>query len=110
MTGYMEIEATELHRLLAENKILLIDVRADDEAARGIIQGALHIPLHMIPLKVDELGGEQPLVLYCHAGMRSAQAAAFLASKGREHIYNLQGGVLAWGKAGYPFVAKKQES
>jgi rhodanese-related sulfurtransferase len=107
MAGYMEIDAAELHRLLAEKKIMLVDVRTDDEAARGIIEGALHIPLHMIPLKVDELGGDLPLVVYCHAGMRSAQAAAFLASKGREHIYNLQGGVLAWGKAGYPFVPKK---
>lgn len=110
MTGYMEIDAAELHRLLAENRIVLVDVRNDDEAARGIIPGALHVPLHMIPLKVDDLSGEQPLVFYCHAGVRSAQAAAFMASKGREHIYNLQGGVIAWGKAGYPFAAKKQES
>jgi len=107
MAGYMEIDAAELHMLLAEKQIVLVDVRTDDEAARGIIEGALHIPLHMIPLKVDELSSDLPLVVYCHAGMRSAQAAAFLASKGREHVYNLQGGVLAWGKAGYPFVPKK---
>ncbi len=108
MTGYMDIDAAELHRLLAENKILLVDVRTDDEADRGIIQDALNIPLHMIPLKMDELSGDKPLVFYCHAGVRSAQAAAFMASKGREHIYNLQGGVLAWGKAGYSLHQRKK--
>ena len=106
MSSYSEIDAAELHRLLAEDRIVLVDVRSDDEVARGIIQGSHHIPLHMIPLRVEDLSGELPLVLYCHAGMRSAQAAAFLASKGREHVYNLQGGVLAWGKAGFPFVPK----
>ncbi|OIQ86844.1 putative adenylyltransferase/sulfurtransferase MoeZ [mine drainage metagenome] len=107
MTGYTEISAEELHGLLAENSITLIDVRNDDEAARGIIPGARHIPLHMIPLRANDLSGEQPLVFYCHAGVRSAQAASFMASRGREHIYNLQGGVMAWGKAEYPFAAKK---
>ncbi len=107
MTGYMEIEAVELHQLLAEKKVLLVDVRNDDEAARGMIPGATHIPLHLLPLKVEELNGEQPLVFYCHSGMRSAQAAAFMASKFRGHIYNLQGGILAWGKAGFPLNPKK---
>jgi len=110
MSGYKEIEAAELNRGLAEGNIMLIDVRSDDEVARGVIEGAQHIPLHMIPLKVEELIGDQPLVFYCHAGIRSAQAAAFLASKGRNNIYNLQGGVLAWGKAGYAFVPKTLET
>jgi rhodanese-related sulfurtransferase len=60
----------------------------------------------MIPVKFESLNGDQSLVFYCHSGMRSAQAAAFVASKGRNHVYNLRGGVLAWGKAGYPFGPK----
>ena len=106
MTGYLEIEAVELQKLMATHDILLVDVRSDDEAARGIIPGAQHIPLHLIPLKVEELGGDLPLVFYCHSGMRSAQAGAFVYSKGRSNIYNLHGGILAWGKAGYPITPK----
>lgn len=93
--------------MLAQGNVLLIDVRKDEEVARGIIPGAVHIPLHLIPLKADELrSGEQPLVFYCHAGMRSAQACAFMVNQGRDQLFNLQGGVLAWGKAGYPFEPK----
>lgn len=106
MTGYQEIEAAELHDLLARQKPLLVDVRNDDEVARGIIPGATHIPLAMIPAKTDALHGDQPLVLYCHSGIRSAQAAAFIAAQGRAQVFNLRGGVLAWGKAGYAFGPK----
>ena len=51
--------------------------------------------------------GDLPLVFYCHSGMRSAQASAYMTNKGRSNVYNLQGGILAWGKAGYPFEALK---
>ena len=106
MIGYQEIEAAELHDLLARQKLLLVDVRNDDEVARGIIPGATHIPLAMIPTKADSLDSDEALVLYCHSGIRSAQAAAFIAAKGRAQVFNLRGGVLAWGKAGYPFGPK----
>lgn len=106
MTGYKEIEATELFDMLATQKLLLVDVRNDDEVARGIIPGAEHIPLAMIPARSASLNGDQALVLYCHSGIRSAQAAAFIAGKGRDQVFNLRGGVLAWGKAGYAFGSK----
>lgn len=93
--------------MLADQKLLLVDVRNPDEVARGVIHGAIHVPLHLIPVKVDALKGDLPLVFYCHSGMRSAQASAFMTNKGRSNVYNLQGGILAWGKAGYPFEALK---
>jgi rhodanese-related sulfurtransferase len=106
MAGYKEIDASELHSMLAHSELLLVDVRNDDEVARGMIAGARHIPLHLLPLRIDELNGEVPVVFYCHAGMRSAQACAVMANKRRANLFNLQGGVMAWGKAGYPFVPK----
>ena len=106
MHGYTEIEASELFEMIANQKLLLVDVRNDDEVARGIIPGAAHVPLAMIPVKFESLNGEDPLVFYCHSGIRSAQASAFIANKGRQHVYNLRGGVLAWGKAGYAFGPK----
>ena len=106
MTGYKEIGASELHAMLEHGKPLLVDVRNDDEVARGIIGGAQHIPLSLLPIMIDELDGDAPIVFYCHSGIRSAQACAFMANKGRANLFNLQGGVLAWGKAGYPFSPK----
>lgn len=106
MIGYKEIEAGDLQSMLATSKVLLVDVRNDDEVARGIIPGAAHIPLALLPLQYESLSGDDALVFYCHSGMRSAQAAAFIVNKGRSNVYNLRGGVLAWGKAGLPFGQK----
>ena len=95
-----------LPRTAGSGPVLLVDVRNDDEVARGIIEGAVHIPLALLPLQDDALNKNDTIVFYCHSGVRSAHAAAFAASKGCKHVYNLAGGVLAWARAGQPFVTK----
>jgi rhodanese-related sulfurtransferase len=107
MASYKDIDCAALNALISEGNVVLVDVRTDEEAARGIIHGALHIPLHLLPLRAQELEGETPLVFYCHSGIRSAQAGSFLASQGRESTFNLRGGVLAWGAAGYTLEPKR---
>jgi len=106
MSGYKEIGSPELRSMLDQGGVLLVDVRNDEEVARGMIAGARHIPLHLLPIRFNELEGQSAVVFYCHSGMRSAQACAFMHNKGRDNLYNLQGGIMAWGKAGYPFVPK----
>lgn len=106
MTGYKEIEARDLQSMLASSNVKLVDVRNDDEVARGIIPGASHLPLALLPVKYESLNGDEALVFYCHSGLRSAQAAAFIANKGRNNVFNLRGGLLAWGKADLPFTQK----
>lgn len=106
MGKYKEIDSTTLHKLNSVEQVTLVDVRTEEETSRGIIQGALHIPLHLLPLRTDELDGDNPLVFYCHSGIRSAQACSYMADQGRENIFNLHGGVLGWGAAGYTLVPK----
>lgn len=108
MSVYNEIAANDLYKMMAVQPLLLVDVRNDDEVARGIISGAVHIPLAMLPVQYESLTKVENIVFYCHSGIRSAHAAAFATSKGCKNVYNLAGGVLAWGKAGYPFVAKDE--
>ncbi|NOS98221.1 MAG: rhodanese-like domain-containing protein [Methylotenera sp.] len=109
MSGYSDIEASELFSMMASApSLLLVDVRNDDEVARGIIAGAMHVPLAMLPVQYEQLTKVDNVVFYCHSGIRSAHAAAFAASKGCKNVYNLVGGVLAWGKAGLPFVQKNE--
>lgn len=108
MSVYNEIEANDLFNMMAIQPLLLVDVRNDDEVARGIIPGAIHIPLAMLPVQYESLTKAENIVFYCHSGIRSAHAAAFAASKGCKNPYNLTGGVLAWAKAGQIFVAKDE--
>ncbi len=107
MTKYQDIEASELYSLLEAQQIYLIDVRNDDEVARGVIPGAIYITLSTIPsLNLTPLEN-QTVVFYCHAGVRSAQAAGFVADQIEANIYNLRGGVLAWANAGFGFTELK---
>lgn len=75
----------------------LIDVREDWEVAHAAITGHQHIPMAKIPANLETLRGMlRPLVIYCHAGIRSAQVASFLCQNGLDQVYNLHGGIEAW--------------
>ncbi|MCX7189431.1 MAG: rhodanese-like domain-containing protein [Methylotenera sp.] len=110
MSGYSEIAANDLFNMMENQPLLLVDVRNDDEVARGIIPNAIHIPLAMLPAQFELFSNKETLVFYCHSGIRSAHAAAFAASMGCKNVLNLSGGILAWGKAGLPFVAKGERN
>ena len=79
----------------------LIDVRTEAEVAQGVISGAVHIPLHLLPLRADDVPQDKPVVIYCRTGARSAQACAFMAAQGFENMHNLAGGILSWARSGH---------
>jgi rhodanese-related sulfurtransferase len=101
--AYKEVDA-EFVDAARNTGTLLIDVRGDAEVAAGMIPGARHIPLHMIPLRAAELPRDVPVIFYCRTGARSGQACAFLAQQGFANLHNLAGGVMAWARAGKAFV------
>jgi rhodanese-related sulfurtransferase len=86
--------------------VQVVDVRNDDEVARGVIAGSMHIQLNSLPMRIHELKPEIPIVFYCHSGVRSAHACAYMAEHGFTQLYNLRGGILAWNKTGFPLVSK----
>lgn len=75
---------------------LVVDVREPWEVERCRIDGSLAIPLREIPGRLAELPRERELVLVCHHGGRSQQAAMWLAGNGYAALFNLRGGVDAW--------------
>ena len=101
MSPYTNLDPDGLQELMG-GPHLLVDVRTDREIERGLIPGALHIPLHMLPARMEEIGQGRPVVIYCQSGVRSVQASLFLAQNGREQIYNLTGGFSAWAARGFP--------
>ncbi|HAF43996.1 MAG TPA: sulfurtransferase [Gallionellaceae bacterium] len=105
MADFVNISANELPELIASGNAQLVDVRTDAEIARGRIKGAISMPLHLLPLRLQELNNGKTTVFYCHVGGRSAQAAAFAAGQGLQGAANLQGGILAWAQSGGEIVA-----
>jgi rhodanese-related sulfurtransferase len=92
-----KLSATELkNKIEQEEKLFLLDVREPNEYEYGHIANSILIPLNQIPNKLSELDPEQEIVVICHHGMRSQQAANYLAQSGFKNISNLTGGIDAW--------------
>ncbi len=67
---------------LAKGAVIL-DVRTQMEWDEGHSEGAEHIVLNLIPLKVEEIKAlNKPVIAVCKSGGRSGQAAQFLSSHG----------------------------
>ncbi|MEZ5301182.1 MAG: rhodanese-like domain-containing protein [Verrucomicrobiales bacterium] len=91
----------ETAALLGEraDEFALIDCREEDEHAFCKIGGSRLFPLstagEWLPSLIA-LGGEMPLVIYCHHGMRSAQLAHHLRQRGVARAFSMAGGIDAW--------------
>jgi molybdopterin/thiamine biosynthesis adenylyltransferase/rhodanese-related sulfurtransferase len=102
-----EMSPHELKRRMdAGEPFELIDVREPFEYEIARIDGAKLIPLGEITERLDELSGKQPIVVHCHSGKRSEQAARLLQQRGFANVYNLEGGIDAWSDQVDPGVAK----
>jgi len=101
------ISVHELKRKMDACEALeLIDVREPFEYEIARIDGAKLIPLGEIAERTDELQREQPIVVHCHSGKRSAQAVQLLQQRGFRNVYNLEGGIDAWSEQIDPAVPK----
>jgi adenylyltransferase/sulfurtransferase len=105
--GIPGITPHELKRRMdAGERFELIDVREPFEYEIAQIDGAKLIPLGEIAERLDELEREQPIIIHCHSGMRSAQAVQLLQERGFAKVYNLEGGIDAWSDQVDPNVPK----
>ncbi|WP_179404363.1 rhodanese-like domain-containing protein [Burkholderia guangdongensis] len=87
-------------------KPVVLDVREPWEISTAQIAGSVTIPMQQIPARSEELDDEAEIVCVCHHGMRSAQVAMFLESRGFTKLYNLQGGIDAWSRDVDPSVPR----
>ncbi|MCH2170776.1 molybdopterin-synthase adenylyltransferase MoeB [Myxococcota bacterium] len=94
-----EVAAMELrNRLDSGERLLLLDVRDADEYETARIEGSVRIPLAQLELELDQIAEwkEEPLVVHCHKGGRSASACRMLEAHGFRNVRNLAGGIDAW--------------
>jgi rhodanese-related sulfurtransferase len=75
---------------------VLLDVREQWEVDLCKLHNALHIPLAALRQRATELPKNKDIVVYCHHGVRSMQAAAMLRLNGYPSAVSLQGGINAW--------------
>jgi hydroxyacylglutathione hydrolase len=74
----------------------VVDVRNLTEWDEGHIPGARHIMLGYLDEHIDTIPREQPVVVHCQSGARSAIAASVLKASGFERVVNMAGGFNQW--------------
>ena len=100
-----EIDSPDLQQRLAGGEgVYLLDIRTDAEVAQGVLPGAQHLPMHLIPLRMADFPRDREIVLYCRSGARSYHACSFLIQQGFRNVTNLRGGIIGWARAGYPIA------
>jgi sulfur-carrier protein adenylyltransferase/sulfurtransferase len=74
----------------------VIDVREPHEWQIVHLEQARLIPLATLPAHLHEYERDQPIVVHCKSGARSAKATQLLKDAGFRNVKNLEGGILRW--------------
>lgn len=97
-TNVVETVEKETFQQLMQKNYTLVDVRTSKEFAEGYINNAINIDFNSpnFNTQILTLSKEQPLLVYCAVGGRSAMAASLMKSLGFKKVYELQGGYNNW--------------
>ncbi len=92
-----ETDPAGAEALLAEGHLLL-DVREPDEYEQGAIPGSIHIPRGNLESGIENrvTDRDQPIVVMCAGGVRSAFAADTLGQLGYTDVVSMDGGFNRW--------------
>lgn len=99
-----EVSVKQAAELRGEG-VFVLDVREPDEWAQAHIPGATLIPLGELQSRVAELPKDQPVLVYCRSGNRSATGRDILKAAGFENVTSMAGGINEWKAAGYETVS-----
>ncbi len=97
------IDVMEFEKAISQPNVQLLDVRTAEEFASGHIKNALQADWNndsQFEERVKALDKSKPLYVYCLSGGRSKSAMQWLMDNGFTNVYNLNGGIGAWDRAG----------
>lgn len=91
---------------LDEQEAIMVDVREPGEYHTVHIEGTVLIPLGSLTKEaLPDLKGKK-LIIHCHLGKRGSMACHKLLSEWPElEVYNLEGGLDAWQRAGLKVIS-----
>lgn len=79
-----------------DEKPFVLDVRSEKEAGIVRLEGSCNIPLTHLQERMAEVPADQPVVVHCEGGYRSAIACSLMTQAGRSNVTDLVGGIKAW--------------
>ena len=102
-----EIEPADVKAKLDRgDNFFFLDVREPHEYKICSLPGTKLIPLGEVGKRLGEIPKDEPIVVHCKSGGRSAKACDLLRQSGYKNVLNMKGGTLLWSDKVDPSVAK----
>jgi rhodanese-related sulfurtransferase len=102
------IECEQFTSAVKDGSVDIIDVRTAFEFSEMHVRGAVNVPLDGLnPRSVmahRNGNADSPLYIICRSGSRGARACKAFIDAGYSNVINVEGGTMAWEKAGLPVV------
>lgn len=99
MTNPLECTVHEVAEMLrSDHPPALVDVREPQEWRICHLEQGQLLTEALLDEIVEEWSPDTPIVCYCHHGVRSLNAAAFLSQKGFTNVRSMAGGIDAWSR------------
>lgn len=108
LAAFTQMTPEELHVRLQRDAPAVIDVRNSNEYAGGHLSGSRHIPLGYLRDRMADVPADEPVIVHCQSGVRSAIATSILAAAGRTNVVDLIGGFAGWEAAGLPVERRER--
>lgn len=98
------MSAADLKGMIDEGeKLFLLDVRDSEDRKAGWLKGSVNIPMDRLDAEYASIPSDGKVIVMCLHGKQSFTAIRFLASKGYDSLFKLDGGLIGgWVKSGYP--------
>jgi phage shock protein E len=99
MNNLLNLSAFEFSKKIqADDSIIIIDVRTQQEYNEGHIPNALLIDIYSptFPSKISELDKSNNYYIYCRSGSRSLHAGTYMLSQGFTSVQHLEDGIISW--------------
>ncbi|HEX3053768.1 MAG TPA: molybdopterin-synthase adenylyltransferase MoeB [Aggregatilineaceae bacterium] len=104
-SAYLDLSPRDIKaRLDGNDPLVLLDVREPYELTISHLDRALHIPMSEMSQRWQEIPRDQPVVVFCHSGVRSVNLIMQLVEVGYTNLINMQGGINAWARDVDPTV------
>jgi phage shock protein E len=102
---YKDIDAETFDKMRkSEKNAVVLDVRTRDEYKNGHIPGSVLLDFNSpdFEKELGKLDKNKTYLVHCAVGGRSARACKKMGALDFSKVYNLEGGMGAWDKAGKP--------
>jgi len=101
MSNYSRLSCDDAYQMLLDEAANFVDIRDQPSYQAGHITDAEHFDNATVQQYIDNADFSMPLIVCCYHGNMSQSAGAYLAEKGFNQVYSLDGGFAEWA-AKYP--------